>query len=84
MSFTLNPDSNFVLSESCTVTLVADQISDQDSGDPPDTLDGDGNGVSEGSATDDVSFSFTTPDAPPQVPAPHRSTAPRVSTRRQI
>ncbi|HMB92060.1 MAG TPA: Ig-like domain-containing protein, partial [Rhodothermales bacterium] len=65
--YTLNPDTDFVLSEQCTVTLVADEITDDDGGDPPDTLDGDGDGESEGSTTDDYVFTFTTPDAPPTV-----------------
>ena len=62
-SFTLNPDVDFALSESCTVTLMAAQIADQDAGDPPDLLDGNG----DGAGGDDYVFSFTTPDAPPHV-----------------
>jgi len=51
-SFTLNPDADFVQNESCTATVVAAQVSDQDASDPPDTM-----------AADHV-FSFTTV-APP-------------------
>ncbi len=48
-TFTLNPDVDFVINEGCTVTVLAANVSDQDSIDPPDTL-----------ATD-FAFSFTTP-----------------------
>lgn len=37
-SFTFDPESDFAAGESCTVTLYAAQISDQDTDDPPDTL----------------------------------------------
>jgi len=37
-SFTLNPDSDFVFNEPCTVTVFAAQVSDQDLIDPPDHL----------------------------------------------
>ncbi|MBN2392270.1 MAG: ExeM/NucH family extracellular endonuclease [Anaerolineae bacterium] len=37
-TFTLNPDSDFANGESCTVTLYAAQITDQDTDDPPDTM----------------------------------------------
>ena len=46
--FTLVPDSNFANGETCTVTVVAANVSDQDTADPPDTM-----------AADYV-FSFTT------------------------
>jgi predicted extracellular nuclease len=36
--FTLNPDANFVESETCDVTVVASQIADTDTNDPPDTM----------------------------------------------
>lgn len=36
--YTLNPDVDFDADEQCTVTLVASQISDVDSDDPPDTM----------------------------------------------
>jgi predicted extracellular nuclease len=47
-TFTLNPDADFAPTESCTVTVVAAQVSDQDTDDPLDTM-----------AADYV-FSFTT------------------------
>jgi len=37
-TFTLNPDTDFVNSETCTVTVVAAQVADQDTNDPPDTM----------------------------------------------
>jgi len=37
-TFTLNPDQDFVLSESCTVTVVAAQVTDQDTDDPLDAM----------------------------------------------
>jgi uncharacterized protein len=49
--FTLNPDTDFGSLESCTVTIVAAQVSDLDTFDPPDTM-----------AANYV-FSFTTADA---------------------
>jgi uncharacterized protein len=51
-SFTLNPDTDFATNELCTVTIVAAQVSDQDTNDPPDTMDA------------DFSFSFTTAGVP--------------------
>ena len=47
-TFTLDPDSDFVEGETCTVTVVAADVTDQDTIDPPDTM-----------AADYV-FSFTT------------------------
>jgi predicted extracellular nuclease len=38
VSFTLNPDSDFSFSETCTVTVNASQVSDQDANDPPDFM----------------------------------------------
>lgn len=38
VSYTLNPDSDFAFSETCTVTINASQVSDQDSNDPPDFM----------------------------------------------
>ena len=38
LTFTLNPDADFANDESCTVTLVAANVADQDADDPPDTL----------------------------------------------
>ena len=37
-SFTLDPDADFATSESCTVTIVAAQVTDQDAIDPPDNM----------------------------------------------
>ena len=51
-SFTLDLDAAFVQGETCTVTIVAAQVTDQDASDPPDTM-----------AADHV-FSFTTLAAP--------------------
>ncbi len=36
--FTLNPDTNFTSGETCTVTVLSSQVSDQDLIDPPDTM----------------------------------------------
>ncbi len=56
-TFTINPTADFTFNETCTVTVFAAQISDQDSGDPPDNM-----------AANFV-FSFTTIDAAPTVTA---------------
>jgi predicted extracellular nuclease len=40
-TFTLDPDADFANSETCTVTIVAAQATDQDANDPPDTMDAD-------------------------------------------
>ena len=37
-TFTINPNTDFAASESCTVTIVAAQVTDQDSNDPPDNM----------------------------------------------
>ncbi len=37
-AFTLNPDADFVGGESCTVTIVAANVTDQDVTDPPDNM----------------------------------------------
>jgi uncharacterized protein len=37
-TFTLNPDSNFVDGDNCTLTVDAGQVSDQDTNDPPDNM----------------------------------------------
>jgi len=50
-AFTLNPDGDFANSESCTVTVIASQVTDQDTNDPPDAM-----------ATD-YNWSFTTVNA---------------------
>jgi uncharacterized protein len=64
-TFTLNPDSNFVLDETCTVIVVGAQVSDVDADDPPDTMAG------------NVSWSFTTLGPPGRIReiqgAAHRS-----------
>jgi hypothetical protein len=40
-TYTLNPDVDFAQGESCTVTVVATQVTDQDTDDPPDAMAGD-------------------------------------------
>jgi predicted extracellular nuclease len=50
-SFTLNPDVDFAANETCTVTVIASQVTDQDNDDPPDNM------------ASDYSTSFTTIDA---------------------
>lgn len=40
-AFTLNPDSDFLQCEQCTVTIVAAQVTDQDTDDPPDAMEAD-------------------------------------------
>jgi uncharacterized protein len=47
-TYTLNPDTDFMTTETCTVTVVAAQVTDQDSDDPPDNM------------TADFNFSFST------------------------
>ena len=37
-TFTINPDSDFVGGESCTLTIVAANVTDQDTNDPPDNM----------------------------------------------
>ena len=37
-TFTVNPNVDFVASETCTVTVLAAQVTDTDSGDPPDNM----------------------------------------------
>jgi predicted extracellular nuclease len=51
-TFTFDPDTDFALGESCTVTVTANGVTDQDANDPPDTM-----------AADYV-FTFTTQTAP--------------------
>jgi predicted extracellular nuclease len=50
-TFSLDPDADFVASENCTVTIVAANVSDQDTNDPPDAMAG------------NYVFSFATLDA---------------------
>jgi uncharacterized protein len=40
-TFTLHPEVDFATSESCTTTVIAAQVTDQDTADPPDTMSGD-------------------------------------------
>ena len=54
-TFTINPNADFGQNETCTVTIFAAQVSDQDGNDPPDNM------------TADFVFSFTSADAPPSV-----------------
>ena len=54
-TFTINPNTDFAQNETCTVTVFAAQVSDQDANDPPDNM------------TADFVFSFTTQDAAPSV-----------------
>jgi len=49
--FTLEPDTDFVDGDTCTLTVLASQVTDQDSNDPPNTL------------TADFTASFSTGDA---------------------
>jgi predicted extracellular nuclease len=51
-SYTLNPNSDFAFGETCTVTVSAGQVSDQDALDPPDNM------------AAGHTFSFTTETAP--------------------
>ncbi|HKR23115.1 MAG TPA: Ig-like domain-containing protein [Pyrinomonadaceae bacterium] len=37
-TFTIDPNTNFTGGESCTVTIFAAQVTDQDGGDPPDNM----------------------------------------------
>jgi len=37
-TFTLNPDTDFVAGDSCTLTVIAAQVTDQDANDPPDAM----------------------------------------------
>jgi uncharacterized protein len=41
VTYTLDPSANFSGGESCTVTIVAGNVSDQDTEDPPNTMAGD-------------------------------------------
>jgi len=40
-TFTLNPDSNFLPDETCTVTVTGTAVHDNDTSDPPDTMTAD-------------------------------------------
>jgi uncharacterized protein len=50
-TFTLDPDTTFTAGESCTVTVVAAHVTDQDTDDPPDNM----------TADDSWSFTVATP-----------------------
>ena len=39
ITFTLDPDTDFALDETCTVTVLASGVTDQDALDPPDAMD---------------------------------------------
>jgi len=52
-TFSLDPAVDFVFSESCTVTVLASEVTDQDTVDPPNNMLG------------DYVFSFTTEATPP-------------------
>ncbi|MFN2510080.1 MAG: thrombospondin type 3 repeat-containing protein [Pyrinomonadaceae bacterium] len=54
LTFTIDPNTDFAGSESCTVTVFSNQVSDQDSDDPPDQM--------QSNAT--FSFTVATPPAP--------------------
>jgi uncharacterized protein len=54
-TFTLDPDADFVMDESCTTTIDAAQVSDLDTTDPPDTM------------TADFSWSFRTVAPPDRI-----------------
>ncbi|MGH2673284.1 MAG: Ig-like domain-containing protein, partial [Actinomycetota bacterium] len=54
-SFTFDPDTDFAFSETCTVTIFASQVTDQDVDDPPDNM------------TSNHSFGFTTESPPLQI-----------------
>ncbi|GJM10188.1 MAG: hypothetical protein DHS20C11_24640 [Lysobacteraceae bacterium] len=57
-TLTLTPNSSLPFATNCVVTLLADEITDAD--DAGDSLDGDDDGVAEGSPADDYQFNFTT------------------------
>jgi uncharacterized protein len=37
-TFAINPDTDFISGDSCTLTVLKDQVSDQDNNDPPDNM----------------------------------------------
>jgi predicted extracellular nuclease len=65
VTFTLDPSADFVQDETCTVTIVGAQVSDNDADDPPDTMTG------------NAMWSFTTVGPPARIHdiqgAAHRS-----------
>ena len=56
-TFTLDPNDDFAPSEPCTLTIVASDVTDQDTNDPPDAM-----------ATDAI-VTFTTAAPPDEAPA---------------
>jgi len=54
-TFTLDPDTDFGPGETCTVTVIAAQVADQDANDPPDTM------------ASNATFSFTTVGIPARI-----------------
>ena len=54
-SFTLDPDTDLSFSETCTVTVLASQVTDQDADDPPDNM------------VSNHAFSFSTESPPVQI-----------------
>jgi len=52
-TWTVNPNADFAYGETCTVTVTGANVTDQDAIDPPDAM------------TANMSFAFTTLDAPP-------------------
>lgn len=78
---TLNPTGNLPAGITCQVSIIAFNISDVDSNDPPDLFDGNGDNI-EG---DNYSFTFTTmPDQAPAIqgisPANGATDVPRNTT----
>jgi uncharacterized repeat protein (TIGR01451 family) len=41
ITYTLNPDADFDANDTCTLTIVAANVSDEDTADPPDTMEAD-------------------------------------------
>ena len=37
-TFTVNPDTDFISGDNCTFVVLANQVTDQDSDDPPDNM----------------------------------------------
>ncbi|MGH8248047.1 MAG: Ig-like domain-containing protein, partial [Gammaproteobacteria bacterium] len=64
-SFTLNPEADFAIGESCTVTIIASQVADQDTNDPPDNM----------AANFSWSFTTTQPSPPPSTDSIYLSLA---------
>jgi hypothetical protein len=56
-NYTLNPSSDFANNDTCVVTVLATQVSDTDTNDPPDKM------------TTDYNWHFTTAPPPPTIPS---------------